>query len=104
MEVTRQLLDTLRKKAEVLAERVAEATRDSTNAHVRTEGGRFAEVLGEWLDQLDELFETEDPEVIDRVRSFSARLQLAEDKVARWGVGPTRTPKSRRGSGVRKAA
>ncbi|MBI2377389.1 MAG: hypothetical protein HYV07_25535 [Deltaproteobacteria bacterium] len=71
---------------------------------MRTEGGRFAEVLGEWLDQLDELLETEDPEAAERFASFAARLDLAEAKVSTWGLRPEKKPPARRASGVRKAA
>jgi CRISPR/Cas system CSM-associated protein Csm2 small subunit len=78
----------LAKRAAKIAAVVEMATSSSSNPDVRREGGRFVEVLQEWLDEIKDLVNNDDANALDRVESFRARMRLAEKKIEQWQLPP----------------
>ncbi len=93
VEVPQSTLTQLERRVVRLSALVEQATQISPHKKVREGGALLMERLGEWIDEIKELSDIGDADVHDRIRSFSLRLKLAEEKVKTWPV-PARYKKA----------
>lgn len=79
-------VNAIARRAARLSKLVERATKSSPSKEVRARGGQLVEVLTEWVDQIQELHSGGDVDLEERVRSFTIRLHLAEQKVVTWHI------------------
>ncbi|MEL6190048.1 MAG: hypothetical protein AAFU79_35940 [Myxococcota bacterium] len=84
VEIPQSKLDALETRAHRLTVDVDRATSSSSDRSVRETAGQLVDRILEWVEEIKELREVGDEDVMERMRSFEARLSLAEREVARW--------------------
>lgn len=84
VDIPQSHLDALESRAQRLTDEVDRATAASTDRRVREVGGQLVDRILEWIEEIKDLLEVGDEDVVERVRSFQARLVLAEKLVSRW--------------------
>ena len=78
-----------------LVDRVEKATANHPDDRIRLGGNRLAEVLEEWLEELQEMHASDDGDFVQRLEQFELRLKLANRKVDTWPK-PKRRRKKRK--------
>lgn len=82
--VAESAVNALARRAARLSDLVERATQTSLIKEIREGGSQLVEVLGERIEELRELHALEDDDLADKMRIFSIRLRLAEEKVQSW--------------------
>lgn len=95
VEIPQANVDALETRAHRLIVAVDKATQDNPDRRVKVAGGQLAERILEWVEEIKDLREVGDDDVAEVMRSFSARLKLAEKAVAAWPTGRSRSARRR---------
>ena len=96
VNIPKSRLESLEARAHRLAVVVDQATSGSADRTIRTISGQLVDRIFEWMEEIKELLEVGDEEVVERIRSFQARLSLAEKAVGSWPKRATAKSTTRR--------
>lgn len=99
--VSESTVNTLARRTTRLVELVERATQASPAKEIREGGKQLVELLNERMEEIRELHSMDDEELGEKVRAFTLRLKLAEEKVLSWKhpAKPRKPPVAKTASG-----
>lgn len=86
--VSESTINAIARRTARLIEMVERATQASGEKQIRDGGAQLVELLSERIEEIRELFASDDEELTERIKGFLIRLKLAEEKVTTWPMPP----------------
>lgn len=84
VNIPQSQIDALEARALHLTQEIDRATLESHSREIRARGAQLVDRVLEWVEEIKDVRDIDAEEAVDIMRSFSARLRMAERAVARW--------------------
>lgn len=96
VDIPQTSLDAIEARAHRLVLAVDRAVGENPRREVREAGGQLTERILEWLEEIKDLREVGDEDAVEMMKSFRARLKLAEATISTWPTEEATSVEGRR--------